>query len=276
MVAARTAVSVVSIAAVHLACLAGPAPARAGDGEEYALEHRSSDLAVLGASAAAWAGLELAKGQLAPLACRWCATNALDDWARNQLLWSDPARAARASDVAIVAMPAAAVAYAVLAARPGPGTREGWWDAVAIGEAVALTGTLTSALKYAVGRERPYAIHGNYAAAGKEPGPEDHLSFWSGHTSMAFSIAAATGTVASLRGRDHAGWVWAVGMTAATAVGWLRIAGDRHHLTDVLAGAAVGTAVGIGVPRLLHGRVDGQGGTQLSLVPVPLGIAGTW
>lgn len=271
MVAARMAVSV-----AFSACLAGPAPARASDGDEYALEHHPGDLAVLGASAAAWAGLELAKDRLTPPACRWCATNAFDDWARDQLLWSDAARAARASDVAIVAMPTAAVAYAVLAARSGPGAREGWWDAVAIGEAVTLTGTLTSALKYAVGRERPYALHDNYAAAGKEPGPEDRLSFWSGHTSMAFSIAAATGTVASLRGRDHAAWVWAVGMTAATAVGWLRVAGDRHHLTDVLTGAAVGTAMGVAVPRFLHGRVEGQGAAQLSLVPVPLGIAGTF
>jgi len=257
-------------------CLAAPGRATAGDGEEYALEHHPGDLAVLGASTAAWLGLEVAKDTLAPPACRWCTTNAFDDWARARLLWSDPARAARASDVAIVAMPTAAVAYAVLAARSGPGATEGWWDAVAIGEAVALTGTLTSAVKYAVGRERPYAIHGNYEAAGQEPGAEDHLSFWSGHTSMAFSIAAATGTVASLRGRDHAAWVWAVGMTAATAVGWLRVAGDRHHLTDVLAGAAVGTAMGVAVPRFLHGRVEGPGGSQLSLVPVPLGIAGTF
>jgi membrane-associated phospholipid phosphatase len=34
------------------------------------------------------------------------------------------------------------------------------------------------------------------------------------------------------------------------------MAGDAHWLTDVLAGAVVGTAVGIGVPRLAHGRVS--------------------
>ena len=32
----------------------------------------------------------------------------------------------------------------------------------------------------------------------------------------------------------------------------MRIAADRHYLTDVLVGAAVGTAVGLAVPHLMH------------------------
>jgi membrane-associated phospholipid phosphatase len=80
------------------------------------------------------------------------------------------------------------------------------------------------------------------------------MSFFSGHTTWAFALAASSGTVASMRGYELAPVVWAVGLPLAAATGYLRIAADRHYLSDVLVGAAVGTAVGIGFPRLMHGR----------------------
>jgi len=40
---------------------------------------------------------------------------------------------------------------------------------------------------------------------------------------------------------------------AATAC--LRIAADRHYATDVLSGAAVGSAIGFTVPHFAHGPV---------------------
>ncbi len=65
---------------------------------------------------------------------------------------------------------------------------------------------------------------------------------------------AAAGTVSTLRGYPSAPWVWGGGAALAAGAGWLRMAGDAHWLTDVLVGAAVGTAVGVAVPRLLHPR----------------------
>jgi membrane-associated phospholipid phosphatase len=63
-------------------------------------------------------------------------------------------------------------------------------------------------------------------------------------------------------------------MALAATTGYLRIAGDEHHLTDVLAGAAAGTAVGIALPRLLHGR-EGSGAVSVAPLagPLSLGIA---
>jgi membrane-associated phospholipid phosphatase len=43
------------------------------------------------------------------------------------------------------------------------------------------------------------------------------------------------------------------------------MAGDAHWLTDVLAGAAAGIAVGVAVPKLLHGPEDGSGGAAQPL-----------
>lgn len=48
--------------------------------------------------------------------------------------------------------------------------------------------------------------------------------------------------------------MWGLGLGAAVTAGWLRIAGDKHYFTDVLTGALVGSAIGFGMPYLLHRR----------------------
>ena len=82
--------------------------------------------------------------------------------------------------------------------------------------------------------------------------PGANYSFFSGHTGSAFALATSTGAVASIRGYRGAPWVWGVGLSLAAATGYLRIASDSHYFSDVLVGAAVGTAVGWLVPHLLH------------------------
>ena len=44
--------------------------------------------------------------------------------------------------------------------------------------------------------------------------------------------------------------MWAAGLTLATLTGYLREAADKHYLSDVLTGAAVGAAVGWAIPYL--------------------------
>jgi membrane-associated phospholipid phosphatase len=111
---------------------------------------------------------------------------------------------------------------------------------------------------------RPFAFYGQGTGA-----PEDHLSFWSGHTTTAFSAAAAAGYVAQMRGYHSWPWVYAVGFTAAGAVSYLRVAGDKHWMTDVVVGAVVGTGVGFLVPWL-HQASPQMG---LRVMPHPGGLA---
>ncbi len=61
-------------------------------------------------------------------------------------------------------------------------------------------------------------------------------------------------------------------MPLAVSVPYFRMAADRHYLTDVLVGAAVGTAVGIGVPLAFHGRVPAE--VTLSVGPNSLVASG--
>ena len=110
-------------------------------------------------------------------------------------------------------------------------------DSVIILQAFAINGNVTQLGKFVSGRDRPFVTF--------SPDPEaldvPSLSFWSGHTSSAFSLATAAGTVASMRGYRSAPWVWVAGLTFAAATGYLRVAADKHYMSDVLTGAAVGT-----------------------------------
>lgn len=94
-----------------------------------------------------------------------------------------------------------------------------------------VTSALTTGLKYAVQRERP-------------DGSNPH-SFPSGHASLTF----ATATVIE----RHLGWrASALGYTVASYVAASRLHDNRHYLSDVVFGAAVGAIGGRTVTQ--HGR----------------------
>lgn len=79
---------------------------------------------------------------------------------------------------------------------------------------------------------------------------DDDLSFFSSHTSTTAAFAFAVAQIATRR-RVRTPLVFLVGI-AAGLTGYLRIASDRHYLSDVLAGGLVGATVGTLVPRWLH------------------------
>jgi membrane-associated phospholipid phosphatase len=97
--------------------------------------------------------------------------------------------------------------------------------------AVAVSEVLTQALKYSVGRERP-------------DGSDSH-SFPSGHAADTFAFATAL--------ERHLGWRGAVpAYLFSSYVAASRLRENRHYLSDVVFGAAVGTIAGRTVTR--HGR----------------------
>ena len=260
------------LALLAAALVAAPSPASSASsaGPPPIAHEYPVDLAITAAAVATWTATELAKPALAPARCRWCEPGALDAAVREAAVWSTPARARRASDVlAFALLPAGIATHQLLAAGRAGSTREGAVDLLAVAQAAALTADLTLAVKYAVVRRRPAALHAGPDAA---RGPDDDLSFFSGHTSFAFSLVAAAGTVSTVRGYPSAPWVWGAGAALAAGTGWLRVAGDAHWLTDVLAGAAAGTAMGIAIPRLLHRREAGPAAGQPLGAPT-IGIA---
>jgi len=165
------------------------------------------------------------------------------------------------------------------------------------GEALAIVTAIQGATNTIASRERPY---GQNCGTGEQPqqtneceGNVRHHSFFSGHSAFTFMSAGLICTHhiqhGLLRGAgDSIACVVAYAGAAATAT--LRVMGDMHYATDVLTGAAVGTAVGLAVP-LLHYRnvnvanetIRGERkhkpyGVDVSVIPVGagLGLGGTF
>jgi membrane-associated phospholipid phosphatase len=227
------------------------------------------DAPIAGGALALWFASELLKGTLAPRACRVCDRrrdgsddlDAPDAVVRAALRWNAPAAADVISDVTGFALaPAASLGGCEIAAAYDGRSRDAPANALVVIEAAALAADLDQIAKLLVGRQRPLA---HFRLVSVEPrNPDDNLSFYSGHTSLAFSLAVASGTVASLRGYRLAPAVWAGSLPVAVVTGYLRIAADKHYLSDVLAGAVVGSAVGFLVPFVFHRVSPSTAGPQ--------------
>ncbi len=218
----------------------------------------------LGATAAVLAGAAALGGAAhpgdPPGACLICGAGALDLGARTLLKLPSPGGARSASDVlALAVLPGGALALSALAARDEHAPRHLLEDSLVVGEAVLVAAHVNALAKGLFGRPRP----GDVGSTGR--------SFYSAHTSRAFSLAVAAATVSTLRGRRAAPWVWAVGLTLATAVGYLRVAGDAHWATDVAAGAAAGSAIGFALPWFVHRR--GGRSSLVAVTAAPGGVA---
>lgn len=118
-------------------------------------------------------------------------------------------------------------------------------------EALALSGVVTGGIKGFAGRARPYADPNNAGDWVMWRGVRDgrYQSFPSGHTTAAFAFASA---ISSQLSRDHspaARWAGPVLYTLAGVTAFARTYDHAHWLSDVVAGAAVGTLSGLTVSR---------------------------
>ncbi|HSD89216.1 MAG TPA: phosphatase PAP2 family protein [Kofleriaceae bacterium] len=206
-----------------------------------------------------------AEGRLSADACRWCDPTGLDKATREALVWNDRNLAKTLSNAdAYGAVPAFSVSLVLAGMVADPSTAAVFDDLTPILEATMIASWVTRILKLGTARQRPYA---HYTGPIDE---EDNLSFPSGHTSTSFAVAISAAYVARMRGYRSEHYLWIGGTVLAAGAGYLRIAGDRHYLTDVLSGAVLGTGVGLTVPLLMN--------REVSVVPTHDGIAlvGAW
>ncbi|WP_257456245.1 phosphatase PAP2 family protein [Archangium lipolyticum] len=252
----------------------------------HALEFNwTREALITGVGGALWIGSEaILKKQIDLSRCSWCdrsadgtdTLNAVDRWGRGigaktaegRALWDD------VSDVAdFGVLPVGVLGAQYLLGRgSGAPTRYFAEDATIIVETAVVAAVVNQAVKFSVRRERPFVHVLPEEEKGKTEHPTDNnLSFYSGHTSMAFSLVTAAGTVSELRGYKNRWLIWAVGLPAAASVGLLRMGADKHYLTDVLVGAAAGSLFGVGVPLLLHGRKEQ---TQSKATDLSMNVSG--
>ncbi len=223
------------------------------------------DIPITLVAGAGWIGTEYGfKSKLAPASCRWCdrdtgGTDTLNpiDAAGRSVRWGSLETADMLSNLdAFAVMPAALFGLDAFAAHRDGAIEAFPVDAMILVEVVAVQSAVNQIVKFLVGRERPFVHVLSPDEKLSVPRPTDNnLSFYSGHTSMAFALAVAAGMVARLRGYRTEPLIWAVGIPLAASVGYLRMAADRHYAVDVFVGAAVGAAFGFIIP-LFHGPLE--------------------
>lgn len=204
-----------------------------------------------------------------------------------RLRWARPQTAGRISDGGLALAPLSAI---------GTGLAAGAYDhdslahlaenATIVLESMTAAMAMNQITKFFAGRQRPCAHFGlELARPCYSDGSDNNLSSFSGHAAFTASIAMASGMVASMRQYRLAPLVWTTGAAISLSTGYLRLAADKHYLSDVVTGTVIGAAVGFFVPYLFHGprpALDpaarpetGKAASALSSPPL-VSISGTW
>lgn len=119
-------------------------------------------------------------------------------------------------------------------------------------ESCAYAGIVTSVIKTAAGRSRPYVGKGNMDWHPVQFNT-DQTSFPSGHATLAFAVSSV---MANYLDNIY----WKVGWyTVASLVGTARIYHDKHWLSDVVMGSAIGYFIGDYVTQDPENRAEQEG-----------------
>jgi membrane-associated phospholipid phosphatase len=146
--------------------------------------------------------------------------------------------------------------------------------AVMFVETIALANGFERTVKAITQRSRPY-VYNPVAPLDKKLTRDAHQSFFSGHATDAFAAAVFTGEVfrhyfPQSRLKPVV-WVGSLGLATATCV--LRYNAGLHYPTDLLAGAAYGSLVGWGIPKLHEVKNKSELGRRLDVQPWSNGSA---
>ena len=182
------------------------------------------------------------------------------------------------SDVLLLGLATAPLAFSAVDAglrtpadASSPGARLGR-DTLVVAQTYAATYLATNVTKLLVQRLRPFNYDPRFRRARLDG--DSRVSFPSGHSSMAFASAA---TLSVLLEQRYPGEPWATGLSVgafavAGTVAVLRVLAERHFPSDVLVGAALGTTLGLLIPRFHRGR--GVAVEPAVASPVLLGLGG--
>jgi membrane-associated phospholipid phosphatase len=204
----------------------------------------------------------LFKPSLVAATCRWCDPPGFDRSVRNALVWGNTSRASLLSSLdAYVLAPAVGLSLLYIS------DQDASWrrlidDTVPVLETVVISQVFVQMVKFSVGRQRPYAHFGDPATP---PTIDDNVSFISGHSALGFAITTGAGMICHWRHYWTEPYVWGTGIALSLSAEYLRMAADKHYLSDVVVGGFVGIGAGLTIPRLMRHDVQ--------IVPVPNGAA---
>lgn len=135
-------------------------------------------------------------------------------------------------------------------------------------ETVLLANGIQRSIKNVSQRTRPF-VYNPAAPLADKLERNARQSFFSGHATNSFATAVFTGEVFRHYFPDSklkpVVWVGSLGLATATAV--LRYEAGQHYPSDLLAGAAFGSLVGWGIPKLHEVKNQSELGRRLDVQP---------
>ena len=114
---------------------------------------------------------------------------------------------------------------------------------------ISLNGIITNIVKMTMKRQRPDSFYKTRAGA-----DDSFRSFFSGHTSTTFALGTSNAILLSKAYPANSKLIWFTNLSLAAATGYLRIAGDKHYMTDVFCGGIVGYLVA----KYVHKKMDAK------------------
>lgn len=131
-------------------------------------------------------------------------------------------------------------------------------------ETMSVTGALYSITAGSVQRSRPF-VYNTSLPMGDRTDSDAQRSFFAGHTAATATASFFAAKVFSDFNPDSKAkpYVWAAAAVVPATVGYLRLRGGQHFLSDNLLGYGIGATVGILIPHL-HKKTNN---TNLSILP---------
>ncbi|AKD55750.1 phosphatase PAP2 family protein [Spirosoma radiotolerans] len=249
---------------VHASFAQTPSPYELKTGREIAL---------LGAGAAIQGGLFALNSTIDPLTPAEVSVlnradiNSFDRKATYQ--WSTSA--ARLSDVTLAGN---AAVFGLLALGTKPMRQDIKTVGIMFVETIAFANGFERVVKAVTQRPRPFVYNPTVPLEEKLT-RDARQSFFSGHATHAFATAVFTGEVfrhyfPNSRLKPVV-WIGSLGLATATCL--LRYEAGVHYPTDLIAGAAVGSLVGWGIPKLHQVKNQSSLGRRMDIQPWSTGSA---
>ncbi len=141
-------------------------------------------------------------------------------------------------------------------------------------ETLLIASGVEGTVKALTQRSRPF-VYNPDVAIDEKLSRYARQSFFSGHATNAFATAVFTGEVFR-HYFPHSRlkpFIWVGGLGLATATSVLRYEAGKHYPTDLLAGAAFGSLVGWGIPKLHEVKNKSEMGRRLDVQPWSNGSA---
>lgn len=226
----------------------------------------------------------------APQDSRWRGGVLFDDGARDALRVRSPAGRDAVRDASHVTAATAVLHVALIDSLLVPVARGSGDVAQQLSlmnaESFAIGSLVTTGTLHLIRRERPPTDD-----CRRDPSSDPlcgfgtNASFPSGHSSTAFTAAglacAHHAALPLYGGGVPDALACGFSLTLAASTAFFRVLGDRHYVTDVLAGGSIGFLAGWGLPALLHyrpfsPRLSLEGGAlQVAVLPtVQSGLPG--